>query len=144
MTALGIALIVQLDLIVPIAIAAGLIVINVRHHRSRRTEGAFWIWTATALVLPIVFGVIAVVQVFDYEGRFIVPVAVTSIPGSLVPVIATVGLSQWFFDDESWAASAYFVVMPVFAVGAILWQFFVIVAIRRIVQNDRARARTAR
>jgi uncharacterized membrane protein len=141
MTDMGIAVIAASDVMVPALLAAWLIVLNVRHHRTQRTEVTFWFFAALALALPALAAVHGIVGIPLYEGHHVISTTLLSFPGSLVPIIATVPLSDAFFDDGTWASVGYFVVMPLYLAGTVLWQLLVIVAIRRLAQLGRRRER---
>jgi hypothetical protein len=133
----GVAAIALVDVLLPALLAAWLIVANVRGHRSRRTEVAFWALCLIPLGFLIPFVVQGILGVVDCNGGGVVSASVFSFPGHLVPVIATVAMSQAFFDDASWASIGYFAVMPTYLVGLVLWQLVVITGTRRLVQLGR-------
>jgi hypothetical protein len=136
---IGIVVIGALDVLLPVGLAVWLIVVNLRAHRTPRTELMSWFFTALALVLPVLAGVNGILGIPLYEGGQVIPTTLFSLPGSIVPVIATVGLSGAFFDDATWASTGYFVIMPLYLAGTVLWQLLVIVAIRRLSQYARRR-----
>jgi hypothetical protein len=135
--AVGIVVIGTLDVLVPAALAAWLIVLTVRRHRTPKSEMTFWFFTALALALPTLAGVNGILGIPVYDGGQVIPTTLFSFPGSLVPIIATVALSGAFFDHGTWASLGYFVVMPIYLVGAVLWQLVFILALRRLIQLGR-------
>jgi hypothetical protein len=135
----GIAVIGTLDVLVPGLFAACLIVLNLRHHRTQHSEITFWFFTALALALPALAAVHGIIGIPVYEGQHVIPTTLLSFPGSLASIIATVPLSDVFFDDSTWASLGYFVVMPLYLAGTVLWQLVVITGIRRLVQLGRRR-----
>jgi hypothetical protein len=137
MQIVGIAVIGAFDLLIPALLAAWLIVLNVRRHRSRRTEVIFWFLVALALALPVLAGVYGILGIPVYESGYVIPTTLFTFPGSLAAIVATVPLADAFFDDASWASVGYFVVMPFYLAGAVLWQLLVIVGIRRMAQRSR-------
>lgn len=139
MDVLGIAVIGAFDVLLPAVFATWMIVLNVRRHRTQQSELAFWLLAVLALAFPVVAGVNGILGIPVYEGGQVIPTTLFSLPGSIVPMIATVGLSGAFFDDASWASTGYFVVMPLYLAGTVVWQLFVIVAIRRLSQYARRR-----
>jgi hypothetical protein len=138
---LGIVVIGTLDVLVPAALAAWVIIQNVRSHRTRRTELLFWSLAGLALILPLLLGVEGIIGIPGYNGERVIPTTMLTFPGCFVPMIATVSLSGVFFDDASWASIGYFTVMPSYLVGLVLWQLVVITGIRRLVQLGRRRER---
>jgi hypothetical protein len=134
---LGIVVIGTLDVLVPAALAAWVIVLNVRNHRTRRTELLFWFLAGLALILPLLLAVEGIIGTPSYEGERVIPTTMLTFPGCFAPIIATVSLSGVFFDDASWASIGYFAVMPTYLVGLLLWQLVVITGIRRLVQVGR-------
>lgn len=138
---IGVVAIALIDIVVPALLAAWLVVANARGHRSRRTEVGFWALCLIPLGFLIPFVVQGILGVVDYNGGGVVSASVFSFPGHLVPVIATVAMSQAFFDDASWASIGYFAVMPTYLVGLVFWQLVVITGIRRLVQLGRRRER---
>jgi hypothetical protein len=133
----GIAVIGTLDVLVPAALAAWLIVFTVRRHRTPKTEMTFWFLTALALALPTLAGVNGILGIPVYEGGQVIPTTLFSFPGSLAAIIATVPLSGAFFGDGTWASLGYFIVMPLYLAGTVLWQLVVILGLRRIIQLGR-------
>jgi hypothetical protein len=133
----GVIAIVVVDVLLPALLAAWLIVVNLRGHRSRGHEVSFW----ALCLLPLLFLTIVVVQgilgVFVYDGSPVFLATLLGLPGLVVPVIATIAMSDAFFDDASWASIGYFTVMPAYLVGLVLWQLVVITGIRRLIQLGR-------
>lgn len=137
MEILGVVVIGTLDVLVPAALGAWVIVLNARHHRSLHNESLFWFLTALVLILPLLAAVDGITGVPNYDGGGVVATTLLTFPGFFVPMVATVSLSGVFFDDRSWASLGYFAVMPAYLAGTVLWQLFVIAAIRRLVQVSR-------
>jgi hypothetical protein len=138
---LGVAVIGTLDVLVPAALAARVIVLNVRNHRARRTEMLFWFLAGLAVILPLMSAVDGIIGIPGYHGERVITTTMLTLPGCFVPIIATVSLSGVFFDDASWASIGYFTVMPTYLVGLVFWQLVVITGIRRLVQLGRRRER---
>jgi hypothetical protein len=138
---IGIAAIVLVDVLLPILLAAWLIVVNVRGHRSRGNEISFWLLCLIPLGVLTLAAVLGILGVFEYDGGGVVTASLFSFPGHLVPIIATVALSGAFFDDASWASIGYFAVMPTYLAGLVFWQLVVVTGIRRLVQLGRRRER---
>lgn len=134
----GVVVIGALDVLLPAGVAAWLTVLNVQRHRTARTEAMFWFFTALALVLPGLAGVNGILGIPLYEGGQVIPTTMVSLPGSIVAMTATIPLTGVFFDDASWASTGYFAVMPMYLVGAVLWQLVTILGIRRLSQHARA------
>lgn len=137
MEIVGIAVIGALNVLVPAALAAWLIVLTVRRHRSPQSEMTFWFFTALALALPTLAGVNGILGIPVYDGGQVIPTTLFSFPGSLVAIITTVPLSGALFDDRSWSSLGYFIVMPLYLTGTVLWQLVVILGLRRIIQLGR-------
>lgn len=137
MELIGIAVIAAVDVLIPAGLAAWLVVFNLRGRRAWRTEAMFWFFGVLALVLPLVCAILVIIGIPTYESSQVIPATLFSLPGSIVPMIATPLLSSAFFDDATWASTGYFVVMPLYVVGAALWQLLVIVAVRRLSQSAR-------
>jgi hypothetical protein len=135
---LGIGVIGTLDVLVPAALAAWVIVLNVRNRRTRRTELLFWFLAGLALILPLLSAVEGVIGIPSYDVQRVIPTTMLTFPGCFVPIIATVSLSGVFFDEATWASLGYFAVMPLYLVGLVLWQLVVIIGIRRLVQLGRS------
>lgn len=74
-----------------------------------------------------------------YDGTMVIPTTVLTLPGGLAPVVASVGLSGAFFDETTWSAVGYSVVMPLYLIGSVLWQLLVGVSVRRLLQVGRVR-----
>jgi hypothetical protein len=140
----AVIVIVTVDVLLPALLAAWLIVVNVRRHRSRRHEVSFW---ALCLV-PLVFLFIAVVRgiagIFVFDGGFVAGASLLGLPGVVVPAIATIAMSKAFFDDSSWASIGYFTVMPAYLVGLVLWQLVAITGLRRLIQRGHEGNRATR
>jgi hypothetical protein len=92
--------------------------------------------SASLLFLTIVV-VQGILGVFVYDGSPVFLATLLGLPGLVVPLIATIAISDAFFDDASWASIGYFTVMPAYLVGLVLWQLVVITGIRRLIQLGR-------
>ena len=143
MSGLGIALVAFIDVVAPLGFGSWLVAVNYRRRRSSRTEVKFWL-LASPLAIAVTVAVIAIIAVPRYAGGPVYPAVFWTLPGSLVPVIFTIVISGTFFDDETWASIGYFVVIPAFLIGCVLWEAVLLVGLRRLRQSSTSLVRRGR
>jgi hypothetical protein len=73
---LGVVVIGTLDVLVAVALAAWVIVLNVRSHRTRRTELLFWFLAGLALILPLLLAVEGIIGIPSYDGERVIPATI--------------------------------------------------------------------
>jgi hypothetical protein len=129
----GILIAVLVDIVLPLGLAALLIVRNWRRRKTSAGEGRFWIGVGIYLAL-VGFAIWrGIVDIYAYEGGGVIGSTIVALPTSLVPAVFNSYVIHFFFTTKEWATFGYFAVLTVYVSGMAVWALLNAVTLRALV-----------
>jgi hypothetical protein len=141
MIALGIAVAVLVNLVLPIAAALWFSRWNARAASNPSIERGFWIGTGIYLGALTFSALIAIVRVYSFDPIPVFFHSIVTLPLSVVPAVFDSNVIHVLITRSEWADLGYAVVMPVYLLGCVAWASLGPILIRAAVHHRRARRR---
>jgi hypothetical protein len=134
--AIGILIAVMVDVVVPIGLAA-LLIVRGRHGNGPGVTRWFYIGAGIYLLLVALVIPVGIRDVFAYGAGGVIGATITALPTSLVPALVNSFAMHYFFSEKEWAHGGYQTVLTIYVSGMLGWALLNAALLRALITASR-------